>query len=347
MSAEERSECIFLINEAVESGARKFKACEILSLNIRTIERWENNLEDRRRGPLKTPSNALSEEERSEVLRLANSAEFANLSPSQIVPKLADQGKYVACESSFYRILRQEKLLAHRGKSNPPMKTKPEELKATKPNEIWSWDITYLKSTIKGMYFYLYLPMDIFSRKIVYWEVHESENSFLSATMINNAAKENNLTSGQVILHSDNGGPMRGATMLATLHRLGITPSFSRPRVSNDNPYSESLFKTLKYCPSFPENGFVNIEEAKEWVRKFVYWYNYKHLHSGINFVTPDSKHSGEDQKILNKRHTLYQEAKLKNPSRWSGKTRNWNIVDVVELNPGKKSKEQKDLISA
>lgn len=336
MSSEDRAECISLINEAVQSGARKVYACETLDLHIRTIERWESIPDDGRRGPHNPPSNAFTEEERAKILEVANSAEYANLPPCQIVPKLADKGEYVGSESSFYRILKEEKLLAHRSKSNPRVNKKPEELVASGPNQIWSWDITYLRAAIKGTYYYLYLPMDIFSRMIVHWEIHESENAELASAMIENACLKNKIKSDQVILHSDNGGPMKGATMLATLQRLGVAPSFSRPKVSNDNPFSESLFKTMKYCPGFPERGFASIDEAKDWVKKFVNWYNNLHLHSGINFVTPASKHCGADGEILRKRHLIYQLAKAKNPNRWSKETRNWSVVEKVELNPRK-----------
>lgn len=341
MSAQDRDECLCLISEAVVAGARKFKACEILDLNLRTIERWEKRPEDGRRGPRNRPSHALSHAERAQVLQIANSAEYANISPCQIVPRLADKGEYVASESSFYRILREEKLLAHRSRSAPRVHKKPEELVAVKANEVWSWDITYLKAAIKGTYYYLYLPMDVFSRMIVHWEIHDCENAQLASSMIETAYRVNGVKSGEVILHSDNGGPMKGATMLATLQRLGIAPSFSRPKVSNDNPYSESLFKTLKYCPGFPERGFASIEEARSWIGKFVLWYNNVHLHSGINFITPAGRHSGIEGKILEERKKVYGLAQAKNPSRWSRQTRNWGRVNIVELNPGKKIKNQ------
>jgi len=278
------------------------------------------------------------------VIETANKAEYANLPPCQLVPKLADEGKYIASESSFYRILNEEKLLAHRSKSNPRTRKRPEALVAFKPNQIWSWDITYLKAAIKGTYYFLYLPMDIFSRAIVHWEIHECESAENASSMIEKAFLINEVKEDQVILHSDNGGPMKGATMLATLQRLGIAPSFSRPSVSNDNPFSESLFKTMKYCPSFPERGFANITEARDWVSKFVNWYNNIHLHSGINFVTPASKHNGQDEIILQNRHEVYENARKKNPSRWSKKTRNWSQVKIVELNPGKNLKVEEKL---
>ena len=243
--------------------------------------------------------------------------------------------------------MREEKLLTHRSKSSPRVNKKPEELVAVGPNQLWSWDITYLKAAIKGTYFYLYLPMDIFSRKIVHWEVHESENAELSSRMIHKACAINNIGPKQIVLHSDNGGPMKGATMLATLQRLGVAPSFSRPSVSNDNPYSESLFKTLKYCPQFPERGFAAIEEARAWVEKFVHWYNHLHLHSGIRFVSPASRHDGVDAAILNRRHEVYLEARLKNQNRWSRQTRNWTRINVVELNPGKATKTKEGQLAA
>lgn len=336
MSAEDRAECILLIKQAVLAGARKFKACEILELQIRTIERWEMIPVDGRQGPHNSPSNALTQQERAKVLEIANSSEFASLPPCQIVPKLADQGKYIASESSFYRILNAEKLLAHRSKAKPRKKNKPEELLALQPNEVWSWDITYLRDAIKGTYYYLYLPMDIFSRKIVHWEIHEYENADLAVAMIEKACFINDIKAHQIILHSDNGGPMKGATMLATLQRLGVAPSFSRPHVSDDNPYSESLFKTMKYCPSFPERGFASLAEGYRWIEKFVYWYNNIHLHSGISFVTPASRHCGADEEILKNRHSVYERARAKNPNRWSKESRNWTKIEEVELNPRK-----------
>ncbi len=336
----DRSEYIRLIKDAVNSGARKVSACEILGLHIRTIERWEKTPEDGRQGPRNMPSNSLTTKERALVLEIANSPQYANLPPCQIVPKLADKGQYVASESSFYRILKKEKLLTHRQKAKPAVNRRPEALMAIGPNQIWSWDITYLKAAIKGTYYYLYLPMDIFSRMIVHWEVHECESADYASQMIQNACLIQNIERDQISLHSDNGKPMKGATMLATLQWLGVAPSFSRPSVSNDNPFSEALFKTLKYVPSFPEIGFASIEEAKAWVEKFVRWYNHCHLHSGINFVTPASKHNGQDDAILKNRHVVYELAKTKHPNRWSKGTRNWSTIEKVELNPRNNEKK-------
>jgi putative transposase len=197
------------------------------------------HLVDRRKGPVSAPSNKLTELERQNLLNKANSEKFQDLPPCQIVPALADQGEYIASQSTFYRILKEEKLLAHRGKSKQGKKNKPEALMATGPNQVYSWDITYLKSPITGMFFYLYMFVDVFSRKIVGQEVHENGDMGKSVNLMNKIYKNEELIKGQVKLHSDNGGPMKGATILATLQSLGIIPSFSRPKVSNDNPYSE------------------------------------------------------------------------------------------------------------
>lgn len=345
MSADDRLACKALVAEANEAGANKAKACDLLGVSVRTLERWATQPCDGRKGPIATPAHALTAEERQLVLDVYNSKEYANLPPGQIVPLLADKGEYIASESSFYRVLKSNEMLAHRSKSQPRKNVRPEELVATAPNQIWSWDITYMASaTVRRMFFYLYMPMDVFSRDIVHWEVHESESAELAASMIETACVKEGISRAQITLHSDNGSSMKGATMLATLERLGVAASFSRPSVSNDNPYSESLFKTLKYRPAYPEHGFADIEEARAWVEKFVHWYNNVHLHSGINWVTPASRHAGQDLAVLDKRHAVYEAARTRNPNRWSKDTRNWKRVEIVELNPGRETKQKKSI---
>jgi transposase InsO family protein len=270
------------------------------------------------------------------IIDVSNSAPYRDLTPWKIVANLADLGCFIASESSFYRVLKAADLLKHRGKSKPRMVSPPKCLIAARPNQVWSWDITYLLSSVRGKYFYLYLIMDVYSRYIVGWSVEECESMEYSSGLIARACKAQNIAADSLTLHADNGGPMKGATMLSTLQRLKVVPSFSRPSVSDDNPFSESLFKTLKYCPIFPEKPFENVETARAWVAKFVAWYNTEHLHSGIKFVTPQSRHHGKDQAILKKRHAVYEAAKAANPLRWSGKTRDWSAIQIVSLNPGK-----------
>lgn len=332
--SEDRELVLELIEEAVAAGARLAPACEVIGLDVRTVQRWRNGLEDRRHGPKRRPANQLSEWERCRVIEIANSPQFRDLSPKQIVPRLADQGTYVASESTFYRILRQAQQLEHRERSRAATRKRPNEHVATGPHQVFSWDITYLRAPVKGEFFYLYLVEDVWSRKIVGWQVHEQESMWLAARLIERTCERLGIDPRGLVLHSDNGGPMKGSTMLATLDRLGIVASFSRPRVSDDNPYSESLFRTLKYRPSYPGGPFTSIETAREWVADFVAWYSLEHLHSGIGYVTPAQRHAGHDEEILENRRRVYERARQRNPQRWSRGVRCWGRPEIVRLNP-------------
>jgi putative transposase len=287
-------------------------------------------------------NSRLSETERAAVLARLNSAEFAGASHNQVVPKLADRGEYLASEASMYRILREEKLLAHRQKSAPARRHEVTPLAATGPNQIWSWDLTWLCSPVRGWFYYLYLIMDLYSRKIVAWQVHERECAEYAAALAREACfLEDIAREGVLVLHADNGGPMKGANLWASLQWLGVVPSFSRPRVSDDNPFSEALFRTLKYRPDYPDRAFANIDEARAWLEQFVRWYNHEHQHSGIRFVAPHQRHTGQDQAILQHRHAVYQQARRQNPARWSGATRNWTPVPAVGLTSYRPKTEQ------
>jgi putative transposase len=308
-------------------------------VNVRTVERWEKaeGLYDKRKNAVHSPMNKLTEEQRQMVLSIANRSNYQNLPPCQIVPMLADEGIYMASESTFYRILRDENQLAHR-QSNQPAQTKPKAYSASHPNQVWTWDITYLATQVLGCFFYLYLIIDIFSRKIVGWSVHDVQLSDYAAKLIKQACLDEHITRDQIVLHSDNGKTMKGMTMLAMLEKLGVIPSFSRPSVSDDNPYSEALFRTLKYHPTFPMfTKFATMNDARNWCEQFVTWYNQQHLHSALKFVTPEQRHNGEDIIIRQKRHLVYELAKKQQPQRWSGKTRDWSLPTIVTLNPDKK----------
>jgi len=341
ISIQEKEKAVFLIEEACEAGARQNKACLLLGITERTLQRWKGTPDksikkDQRQHCKTIPANKLLPEEKQEIIRICNSEKYMSLPPSQIVPALADQNIYIASESSFYRVLHENCQQQHRGKSKACKRNKPKGFTATGPNQVWTWDITYLPSSIKGMFFYLYMITDIYSRKIVGWEVHNKQNDNLSSSLIKRAYLSEGISRKDIVLHSDNGPPMRGATMLVTLQDLGVIPSFSRPSVSNDNPYSESLFKTLKYIPIYPSKPFDTIEVAREWVLRFVRWYNNHHHHSGIKFVTPHSRHSGRDKEILKNREKVYKEAKIRKPERWAGNIRNWDLIEKVNLNPDK-----------
>ena len=345
---------IALIDEAVQAGARQTKACEIIGISCRTLRRWHSvkGLTDKRTCPQpRTYPHALTPEEKDLILEISNSAKFKSMPPSQIVPALADDGLYVASESSFYRVLKANAQLNRRGRAHPPKeRVLPAALKATSSNQVWSWDITYLPSSIRGHFLRLYMIMDVYSRYIVGWEVHHNESAHYAASLIDKACLKHRISQNQLVLHSDNGSPMKGATMLSTLQRLGIMPSFSRPSVSDDNPYSESLFRTLKYTPSYPAKPFNDITAARVWVHTFVTWYNTTHRHSAVKFVTPEQRHNGLDIEILAKRKATYEAARLAKPQRWKGRqTRSWSHCDTVLLNPPKEhtNKEESLKIAA
>lgn len=328
-----------LVKEACANGARKEQACEALGLSARTLQRWsqcEEVIPDGRPTATRAaPANKLSEQERLRILEVTHEAEFESLPPSQIVPRLADRGEYIASEATFYRTLHAADEQKHRGRARAPHSRKaPTSYCATGPNEVWSWDITWLAGPVRGQFFYLYLILDIFSRKIVGWEIHTQELGENASALVQRAVMAERCMGRPLVLHADNGSAMKGATLKATLERLGIIPSFSRPRVSNDNPYSEAFFRTCKYRPDYPADGFATLEQAREWVLQFVAWYNGEHRHSGIRFVTPLERHRGDDVATLANRRQVYEAAKMRNPERWSGKTRDWSVIEEVWLNP-------------
>jgi putative transposase len=342
----ERQTILSLVKEATDAGARQKMACEMIGISAKTQQRWSqsSNDKDGRIEAPHSPQNKLTALERQRILKVVNEPDFAHLPASQIVPRLADKGIYIGSESTIYRILKEEKQLQHRLKSKPARKIiKPKALTAIAPNQVYTWDITYLPTRVKGTFFYLYLVLDIFSRKIVGWQVHCDELSALAADLMTDICLREKVKRHQVTLHSDNGSPMKGATMLATLQELGVMPSFSRPSVSNDNPYSESIFRTLKYRPEYPEKAFSDIDEARKWVTGFTKWYNEEHRHSGIKFVTPSERHQRIDDAILLNRVEVYNRAKAQNPSRWSGEIKNWDPIKEVNLNPEKSKIEIKE----
>lgn len=350
IKAPDRRQTVDLIQEAQHAGASAEHACQELGLSVRTYQRWIQGgdvaHDHRPTAKRPAPANTLTPQEREQILTICNQPAYQSLPPSQIVPALADAGCYVASESSFYRVLRDAKQRQHRGKARDPRpRTKPTGYLATAPNHVWSWDITWLATTILGLFFRLYLVVDIYSRKIVAWEVYDTETAEYAAGVIRQACLAEGVRRDQLVLHSDNGAPMKGATMLATLQRLGIVPSFSRPSVSDDNPYSESLFRTLKYTPTYPAKPFESLEAAREWVHTFVQWYNGEHRHSGIRFVTPAERHGGQEQAILANRQRIYTKAKRLHPERWSRAIRNWTPVGAVWLNPDNEDRAERELL--
>ena len=335
-----RRNAIKLIDQAVQAGARKFKACNELELSVRTYQRWVEagtvKADARPDTERASPAHKLTEEEYQHVLDVLNSKEYSSLPPSQIVPRLADEGMYLCSESTMYRILHAEKEQHHRGRSKQPESKPLATHEATAPNQVWCWDITWVPGPAKGVYFYLYLMLDLFSRKVVGWELHEEESAENAARLLRKACMKEGIVNKPLVLHSDNGSPMKGSDMLETMYKLGVVSSYSRPRVSNDNAYAESIFRTCKYRPNYPYKGFTTLMEARDWVLEFVVWYNREHRHSGIKFVTPQERHDGKDIEVLEQRKEVYEAAKQANPRRWAGPTRNWDRINSVWLNPEK-----------
>jgi putative transposase len=330
------------IDVAHAAGARLRPACEVAGIDLRTLQRWKAQegpiAGDGRPGAVRPmPSHALSVEERAKLLAVANEPRFAAVPPARIVPMLADEGVYLASESSFTRVLRDHGQMVHRSRARPPRASRPPSTHvASAPRQVWCWDMTYLPATVMGRWFHLYLILDLYSRKIIGWEVHDSDHSDHAVHLVRRTALAEGIAAmtTRPVLHGDNGSTLKATTVLAMLNWLGVKPSYSRPRVSDDNPFVESLFRTAKYRPEFPDQGFVDLDAARTWAAAFVHWYNVAHRHSGIRYVSPAQRHDGEDQAILASRHQLYLNARQTNPARWSGATRNWTHQSMVFLNP-------------
>jgi putative transposase len=336
ISTQDRQTAVELIEEASAGGARKEVACGELGLSLRTYQRWNREgvvrSDGRPEATRPAPANKLSAAERAEVLRTVNEPRFAHLPPTQIVPKLADEGRYLACESSFYRILREQQQLVHRSRARAPVHREPPRRCASAPNQLWCWDITYLPTQVRGMYFFLYLILDVYSRKIVAHEVHAEESGQHAAALIERAVWREGVAGQSLVIHQDNGSVMKGSTFTAKLQELGIDASYNRPGVSDDNAYAESLFRTCKYRPDYP-GVFADLDAARAWVLRFVRWYNDEHQHRALKFVSPAQRHCGADRALLARRTELYESARSNNPARWSGAVRNWSAPEEVWLN--------------
>ena len=332
------------IEAARKAGARLHEACEIVGITARTLQRWSAHEglasgDGRADAVRPMPTHALTEVERAQVLSVANEPRFADMPPARIVPMLADEGVYIASESTFQRVLRAHGQTRHRGRAKPPRKSRPPTTHvATAPRQLWCWDMTFLPAQVAGRWFYLYLILDVYSRKIVCFEVHDTDDSDHAARLVQRTALAEGIHSvpreERPVLHGDNGATLKATTVLAMLCWLGVKPSYSRPRVSDDNAFVESLFRTAKYRPEFPAEGFADLLAAREWASQFVHWYNHEHRHSGIRYVSPAQRHAGQDQAILAARHELYTRARERHPRHWSGATRDWKPIASVTLNP-------------
>ncbi len=343
---EDRHHIARSIHKAQRAGARLHKACEVVGIDVRTLQRWQRYdgfaMGDLRPSACRpTPAHALSDAERSQVLQVANEARFADVPPAKIVPILADEGVYIASESTFSRVLRAAGQMTHRGRAKTPRKVRPPTTHvAAAPRQVWCWDMTYLPANVAGRWFYLYLILDLYSRKIVGWEVHAEDDSDHAARLVRRTALSEGIAAcaTKPVLHGDNGATLKATTVLSMLHWLGVKPSYSRPRVSDDNAFAEALFRTAKYRPEFPSDGFADLDAARAWAMRFTNWYNFDHKHSGIQYVSPAQRHAGDDKAILAARHAVYTAAKERNPARWARATRDWTPIGPVTLNPERDS---------
>lgn len=272
--------------------------------------------QQRSASPRPTPTQALSTQERAEVRAVMNSDRFMDRAPRQIYAALLDEGTYLCHWRSMYRLLHDfSEVRERRNQRQHPVYQKP-ELLAEAPNQVWSWDITKLRGPAKWTHFALYTVLDIFSRFIVGWMIAERESAELAKQLIATAAAHQGIQPEQLTLHADNGKPMKAKSLALLLSDLGIEKSHSRPYVSDDNPFSEAQFKTVKYHPDYPDR-FGCVQDARGWARPFFDWYNYQHYHSGLNLLTPASVHYGQADAIRQQRQAVLAAAYAQFPQRF------------------------------
>ena len=297
---------------AVEVGVKR--ACEVLDVPRSRIYRSRHPKMEPK--PRPTPARALSYSERFVVRDVLNSERFVDLAPRQVYARLLDEGQYLCHWSTMYRILRDhDEVRERRNQRQHPVYEKP-ELLAEAPNQVWTWDITKLRGPYKGKYFALYVVLDMFSRYVVGWMIAERELASLAKTLIEQSCQKEGIQKAHLTIHSDNGKVMRSKSLALLYADLGINASFTRPYTSDDNPYSEAQFKTLKYRPTYPDR-FGSIHEAHAWARRFFSWYNHDHYHTGLNLLTPASVHHGQASGIQQQRQQVLTTAFVAHPERF------------------------------
>ena len=316
--------------------------CDALGVSRASYYR---ELKPRVEGPARphpAPARSLSNDERQQVLNVLRSERFVDKAPGEIAATLLDEGIYHCSVRTMYRILNDVKeVRERRNQLRHPQYKKP-ELLATAPNQVWSWDITKLKGPAKWTYFYLYVIIDIFSRYVVGWLVASKESAALAKRLISETCERQGIDKDQLTLHADRGSPMKAKLMVQLLADLGVVKSHSRPYVSDDNPFSESQFKTLKYRPDFPES-FGSQEDSRTFLTTFFDWYNNDHRHSGINMLTPAALHYGLAEEILEQRKSVMQQAFLAHPERFlKGTPKVAPLPEAVWINPPKQLERQK-----
>lgn len=324
-----RKEIIQAIDEAVKDGAHQFKACDAIGLCQRRLRRWRKREVDLRKGGYRALRQKLSQEETQAIVVALEAPETANLPIKTLHARHMDTGVCLASASTFRRICAKRNLRPKAVLSKP--RAKRPILLAFAPNQVWCWDITWLESKVKGSYFYLYMIIDMYSRKVVGWDVFAKEDSSMARELFARTLVSEGLLAGQVTVHADNGKPMRGKKLRALFERMQIKASYSRPHTSNDNAFAESLFATFKGRASMPEY-FGNIESANGYCESFFHWYNHVHLHSSLDFVTPQNVHEGLHLAIYAKRNASLAENRIAHPSRHGGKAKVYAMETEVRL---------------
>ena len=309
-------------------------ACEVVGISLRTLQRWKRGeLQDQRKGSTKRVVRKISYAQKDAIVEQCTNVRFRDQNPYEIVALLLNEGRYLASVRTFYRILKERDLQHHRSNLKVSSRhAKPTEQRASASDQVYTWDITYCAQTVKGLFYYAYVIMDIFDKSIVGWAVHEEESGIYSRDLFERTLKGRKIKIRA--LHADNGGPMKGITLMALLQELKVEVSRSRPRVSNDNPFSESLFKTMKYRVNYP-GRFESLDHTRQWMASFVHWYNQEHLHSSIGYVTPEQMRTGQAEAIFRRRNATMREAHLAYPERWGSRlVKQWSVTREVVLNP-------------
>jgi len=322
---------------ALSKDVGTMQACQALGISRASFYRCIANEAASRPLPAArpTPPLALAQTERQKIIDILHSDKFCDMAPHQVYATLLDAGIYLCSIRTMYRILASEHgdVKERRRQVQRPHYAKP-ELLAEKPNQVWSWDITKLKGPAKWTYFYLYVIMDIFSRYVVGWMVAHREQDALAKRLIEETCEKQSISSGQLTVHADRGSSMKSKVVAHLLADLGVVKSHSRPYVSNDNPFSEAQFKTLKYCPTFPDK-FGSIQDARSFCRLFFHWYNAEHHHCGIALMTPEQVHYGMDEQIYAQRSQVLADAFDRYPIRFKNRMPEpQRVPDQVWINP-------------
>ena len=294
--------------------------------------------------PRPAPPRALSVTERAAVRQTLDSDRFADQAPREVYATLLDEGNYLCSISTMYRVLNEhDEVKERRNQLRHPQHVKP-QLLAEQPNQLWSWDITKLRTADKLVYFFLYVILDVFSRYVVGWMVAEAESADLAMQVIQHSYQQQQIVQDQLTLHADRGGPMVARTTAQLLDRLGVQKTHSRPYTPDDNPFSESQFKTMKYRPDFPKQ-FDSIDAARAWAQRFFHWYNHEHHHSGLVLLTPAQVHTGQAAHVIQQRNQVLHDAYQRHPERFvRGMPNHPALPPKVWINPPKPDADELQL---